>query len=254
MHTIYTLLIWLHISAGSVALLAFWLPVIARKGGATHRKFGNIYVYGMYTVAATAMLACLTLLLAPLVAHPEIVRLNALDIDAAIQRQRQAGFFLGLLALLLTSNLRHGILVLKARTERITLRTPSHLAMLGALLLASLFAISYGIWQSSALFIVFGSIALINSLQSLHYVFKRVLTPKHWVLEHLNNLLGAGIASHTAVLVVGAGSVLAKYIPANYQLLPWIAPGVIGGIGIALARRYYQQKFGVSRASISAAY
>src|SRR5207245_9038757 len=45
---------WLHIAAGAVALVLFWIPLIVRKGGTLHIRIGWAYVACMSCVVVTA--------------------------------------------------------------------------------------------------------------------------------------------------------------------------------------------------------
>ncbi len=46
---------WLHIVAGFLALLIFWIPIVTKKGGKTHNRIGWIYVYAMTIVSISAL-------------------------------------------------------------------------------------------------------------------------------------------------------------------------------------------------------
>src|SRR6266478_2601944 len=54
MASLFQSLRWVHISAGSIALILFWIPAIARKGGKTHIRAGWTYVVCMSVVVVTA--------------------------------------------------------------------------------------------------------------------------------------------------------------------------------------------------------
>ena len=45
----------IHIIAGFVALLVFWIPIVTRKGRKLHRTSGWIFVSSMATVSVTAL-------------------------------------------------------------------------------------------------------------------------------------------------------------------------------------------------------
>jgi len=40
-----------HIAAGAVALSVFWVPLVTKKGGRTHRRAGWVYVVAAATLA-----------------------------------------------------------------------------------------------------------------------------------------------------------------------------------------------------------
>ena len=51
-----------HVAAGAVALLVFWVPLVTKKGGRTHRRVGWVYVAAAATLAVTGFLLCIQLL------------------------------------------------------------------------------------------------------------------------------------------------------------------------------------------------
>src|SRR5260370_22583478 len=55
MPSLFQSLRWAHIAAGSIALILFWIPAIARKGGRTHIRAGWFYVACMSVVVVTAL-------------------------------------------------------------------------------------------------------------------------------------------------------------------------------------------------------
>ena len=57
MSAIHSSIVYVHIVAGAFALLLFWVPAIARKGGRLHVSAGRFYVWAMYTVAVSAFVA-----------------------------------------------------------------------------------------------------------------------------------------------------------------------------------------------------
>src|ERR1700739_696750 len=54
MANLFQSLRWVHIAAGSIALILFWIPAIAPKGGRTHIRAGWAYVVCMSAVVLTA--------------------------------------------------------------------------------------------------------------------------------------------------------------------------------------------------------
>src|SRR5271165_4345750 len=50
-----------HIAAGAVALLVFWVPLVTKKGGRTHRRVGWVYVGAAGTLALTGFWLCIQL-------------------------------------------------------------------------------------------------------------------------------------------------------------------------------------------------
>lgn len=242
--TLFDVSLVLHIVAGIVAIATFWLPTLARKGGPLHKQVGRYYSYAMYGVALSALLMCSVRLFSPLVLlPPELADATPGQLDRYAERSRMMGGFLGVLAVLVFANVRHGLLVLAAKNARTELRAPGHLTLLIVLFASGLAGAYIGLRNGFLLLQIFGPLAVVNAASMAHYSFKASLTPRQWVLEHLGNLLGAGIATHTAVLIFGSARIINDWIPKGYELVPWIAPGVIGLIATQIYRRHYQKRF-----------
>src|SRR4051812_45820336 len=56
-----SVLLGVHITAGALALLVFWIPLVTTKGGRMHRRAGFVYTLAAGTVAATGLVACVRL-------------------------------------------------------------------------------------------------------------------------------------------------------------------------------------------------
>ncbi|MBI2381994.1 MAG: hypothetical protein HYV16_14670 [Gammaproteobacteria bacterium] len=235
----------LHILGGAAGLITFWLPVAFRKGSPRHKQTGTWFVWGMTAAGLTGLAMSSWWLYEPMLrlarevqplAHPERAYLQV----------RLAGGFLGVLSLLLLANLRHGVLVLRAKQDRALLRRPAHLALQGSMALASLVAVLVGWRYQHTLMQVFGGIGLFSAFNTLRYCFKAQLSSREWWIEHLSMLITCGIAAHSAFFVFGASRVIGQLFTGSWQLVPWLAPTVIGVPAIILASRHYRRKFGAA--------
>ena len=59
---LYTFAKFLHIGAGTTALIGFWSAGMARKGGALHVRVGQIYLAAMSVVMVTGLIMASLLL------------------------------------------------------------------------------------------------------------------------------------------------------------------------------------------------
>jgi len=59
MDSLITTLRWIHIAAGTLALVLAPLAMLTVKGGRAHRRWGKIYFWSMAVVAATAVVIAL---------------------------------------------------------------------------------------------------------------------------------------------------------------------------------------------------
>ena len=48
-----------HIVTGSTGALAFWVPILARKGGAEHKRWGRVFTFAMLATGCCAVLMAL---------------------------------------------------------------------------------------------------------------------------------------------------------------------------------------------------
>lgn len=216
--SLYSALLILHIAAGSLSLSAFFVPMIAKKGGRWHRVAGRWFVYGMWTVIITALL---------------------LSIIIYRRKQVETALFFVFLALLTAGPLYYGIAILKHKKGGV----PRRLVVINLTLtvLTQIFAL-YLLITDSPLLIAFGIIGTIASMSKLTSHRKKIENPQHWIMEHISGMLITSIAAFTAFFSFGGRTVIGELLPGNWQLIPWILPTVLGVIAI----RYYKARYRVA--------
>ena len=104
-----------HILIGFAGLVAFWMPVVAKKGGRTHILAGRVFEWCGYYVAASALFACGRYLLIP---HHFAFTDRPGASAEELRRIQFAQFFLTLLAFLawiFLVQLRNGMRVVRTR-------------------------------------------------------------------------------------------------------------------------------------------
>ena len=215
-------LLVVHVVAGSAALLSMIVPMVTRKGAATHRRAGWVFVSGMATVSVTAFLLAAS---------------RALTDHTA--EGRQGGIFLFYVAILTAAGVSAGVRVLRAKH-----RTGAHtgawdIGIAAALVVASLAMAAYGFATGIALFRVFPLVGLLAGGGQLAYWLRAPSHPMHWWFEHMSQMLGSSIAAVTAFLVVNAERV---GLPAD-SLAVWIGPALIGAPAIIVWTTYYRRLF-----------
>ena len=72
-YTLFEVLVTLHIITGAVGLISFWVPVIGKKGGRSHRRFGTLFTLMMLATGTVAVGIALTTLYDPVGTHPHLV-------------------------------------------------------------------------------------------------------------------------------------------------------------------------------------
>lgn len=238
----YTANLWIHIGFAMAALVLFWVPVFTKKGHLNHKKFGHYYKTAMYTVAATGVVMSLMVIISPLAVKPEYA--NHEDPEWLIGMLRSFSLFLIYLALLTFVSTRQGLAALYAKDDRTQLRKFHHLAPIWLLVIGGIALFTNGLHQQQTLHIAFGILGVVLGSSMLRYCLRANIAHRQWILEHIGNMIGSGIAAYTAFLTFGGRTLFSDL--GQWQLLFWIAPGVIGGIASYLVCKHYAVKLGIA--------
>ncbi len=245
MYVLHQTLLISHIIMGIIAMVAFWIPLIAAKGGLVHRQSGTIYAISMYIVSSFGIVMSIMSYADPIGTHIQYATLTTEQQTQAIQQTQALSMLLVTLSLLVFCNLHHGLQVLKAKDSRSKLKTPLHI---GALLGLACFGANLfyqGLSREIVIYWVFGALSMYSAYGMLHYIFKSQLKTREWMIEHLAYICGSGIGLYTAFAAVGGRHWLAEFFPGQSQLVFWIGPGVFGGIAITIASYRFTKRFRV---------
>jgi len=242
---IHQFLFYLHVACGSVGLVVFWLPMLSKKGSPFHKTFGKVFSYGMFAVAISGIVMSVMVLIDPAAIRAPDPELNEQAIQQFSERARQTSAFLLMLSLLVFTNVKHSLLVLKAKQDRRILKNFNHIASISLLLLIGLSIGYFGFTSGNTLFIVFSILCIISSGNLFFYVFKKNIKKREWLIEHLGNIIGAGIGAYTAFFAFGGRRFLAEIFTGQLQVVPWILPGVVGGIAITYLSKKYRNQYRV---------
>ncbi len=251
MQLIHNFTFYIHISFGICALLVFWVPVFARKGSLDHKRFGRFFAIAMYALAFSGLVMSGIDLASPLSGHPQAADASAERLAAMAANIRLFAYFLFSLSILVLATTRQGWLVILNREDRSVLRTPLHIGLCAALIVAGVVLSGVGFYTGEFLFMIFGALEVWVGINQLRYAFKEKLGPKEWWVEHLGGLTASGIAAYTAFFVFGGNQLISQIFSgsmASVQIFLWVAPGVIGGVAIAVLSRQYTRRFASMRA------
>jgi len=219
METLQKLFLYIHIAAGFTALTVGIVPMIARKGSRLHVSTGRIFVWAMYLVAATAVLI---FFLKPY--RPFLLYLA----------------FIGVFSFYLTYS---GVRSVQGKAD--FQATVGDWLAAGIALRAGLVMLGLSLWNFTnsqtflgILYAVFGGFITVIAFRDVQKFRKKVTSDKMaWFFLHISRIVGAYIATFTAFCVVNADRV--AFI---HPLVVWVAPGLIGGIGIARWITYHRRK------------
>ena len=220
------LILYLHIAGGSAALLSMFIPMVAPKGGTTHRRAGWVFVSGMTLVSITAL------------------ALSAARYFLDPRPQAKAfALFLFYVALLTGNAVSVGVRVLRTKKRTGPHTHPLDVGLASVLTLASAAMAAYGVNTSQPLFAAFSILGLVSGVQGLYYWLRTPTDRMHWWFRHMSAMLGACIAATTAFLVVNAP--LAG-LPRT-SIIVWLAPTIVGTPAIAIWTAYYKRRFASPR-------
>jgi hypothetical protein len=233
---------WLHIAVGSLALIAFWIPAAASKGGRLHVKIGWFYAICMAIVVATAFMMSGMAFAAPLRVRHFTQTLSASEAAQFIRDSREMAFFLAYLGGVTLAAGSQGIRVLQTRRNPQSLRMPFAFALNAIVVLAAITSLALGIHEHKTIFMAMSVVGFIVGGGNLSYLL-RTHSRMDWWYQHLSSMIGTGIAGYTAFIVFGGRHIFAPLVGSQYFIVLWILPTVIGSLAITLATAYYKRKF-----------
>jgi len=228
----------IHVVFGFAGLAAFWIPIFARKGAATHVRFGKIFVWSAYIVLAGAALALAN-------------RFVSLSLEGVGPSDNPGLYafmiFLAYLTLVTFVTVRHGMVVLRHKRDPAAVRTTLNATLAYAAIAASSGLVLYAIIASPPNIIVLLALSPIGfgvGTSNLRYMRNPPGSPRAWMYEHLGAMLGAGIAFHTAFAVFGSAQLFDIGLSGWLAVVPWVAPAAIGIPASIIWTRHYRRKFG----------
>ena len=213
-------LIAAHIVTGSTGAIAFWVPVIGRKGGVNHARWGKVFAYAMMATGSFAVCMSLMTLVDPFGTHPHL----ADRFDANFIR----GLF-GWMMLhtgILTINLAwYGWLAIRNKGRHALNRHPLNIALQYAVIAAALACAVDGWFIGQYLMIGIAVVGVATGLTNLWFIHKPRVERADWLKEHIKALVGAGISVYTAFMAFGSVRVFPEL-----ALHPgmWSVPLIVG--------------------------
>ncbi|MEM1102929.1 MAG: hypothetical protein AAGH48_02350 [Pseudomonadota bacterium] len=217
-HEVHSFLVGCHIVAGATGAIAFWAPVIGKKGGAVHKMAGRVFVWAMVTVGLFAVGMSLTTLYAPVETHPDF------DFPEPVLRA-VFGWMMLYLAILTINLAWYGRACVLNKSRHEANRHWANLALQGALLVAAANTAVRGVGMGEPLLAAFSLVGFATVATNCFFIFSKAPSAFAWLREHLKGLVGAGISVYTAFFAFGA----VRLAP-DLALSPllWAAPLTIG--------------------------
>jgi hypothetical protein len=188
-----------HIVVGTIGLLSFWVPVVARKGGVLHRNWGRVFTYAMLAVGSLAVCIATCTLLAPIETHPHLEHTFGAPLIRGI-----FGWMMLYLAILTVNLAWYGWLCVRNKREVAANREWRNLALQGLLLVTATNCAWHGYLLRQPLMMGIAVIGFATVATNLWFLYGPAPSPHAWLREHVKALVGAGISVYTAFFAFGA--------------------------------------------------
>lgn len=241
-HFIHQSAFYLHVTTGCVALIIFWLPILAKKGSAKHKQYGRYFVNAMLAIAISGFVMTTLVLFDPLAVRLPAETLTQSQLAKLALNNRLFAGFLFMLSLLVFNTTRYAMAVLDAKERRETLRRFKVVFPFVLQIICASIMLFIGSRYGQPLFQVFAVLCLVNSMTSLKYIYKQDVPKRSWLIEHLSAILGSGIGAYTAFFVFGGSRLFSVFVGQNGQLILWVLPGVLGTIATVIYKKRYRQQ------------
>lgn len=232
--TFFETLIGAHIVFGATGLLAFWVPVLSRKGGRHHRKWGKVFAITMLATGAIATGMSTLTILDPVGTHPQLT--HAPEWIRAI-----FGWMMLCLAVLTVNLAWYGWQCIRNQTNHRANRDWRNLWLQAVLVLAACAVAHEGWLLRQPLMYGVTALGFATVGTNLWFIFNRSPGANDWLKEHIKASVGAGISVYTAFFAFGA----VRTFPAlALHPILWAIPLTVG-----LALILYHQR-SVSRGAL----
>jgi hypothetical protein len=188
-----------HITTGAVGLVLFWIPVIGKKGGAAHRRYGMLYSRLMLVTASMAFCMALTTLLNPLPTHPKQVAL-------AWPQWRIEGIFgwmMMYLAILTVHLVWHGVATIRNKKQHDANRHWANVGLNVLVIIAAVYCAYRGWLIDETLMMAFSLVGVASGITNLWFIYREPSSRMAYQLEHVKSIVGSGISVYTAFMAFG---------------------------------------------------
>jgi hypothetical protein len=219
---LFDLFLGIHIVTGAIGVVAFWFPVLAKKGGPLHRKGGTVFYWCMLITGSSAIgMSLLTLVATPDLHH------GIADKDFV---RGIFGWMMLYLAILTVSLAWHGMVVVKNKADHAANRRGIDVPLQVITILAAINCAVQGWMIGQVLMLGMAVIGVASGVTNLVYTYGPAPTHREMQKEHLKALVGAGISVYTAFSAFGSVR-FAPWLALNPVM--WSVPLTIG-VGIIL--------------------
>jgi hypothetical protein len=222
---LYPLLVLVHGGLGALALATFWTAGLARKGSPLHRAAGKAYLLAMAALLAAALPMCLLIL-----SRGKVV----------------VGSFLAYLLLITVTSTWTSWRAIRDKRDWARYTGPAYRTLAWLNLAGGLGIAAVGLLKAQSMQLVivsFSLIGIVSFFSMRRFARQAPVDPRWWLRQHLNAMLGNGVATHIAFLSIGLPKLLPMLAGPVLQNLAWLGPlGVAAAAGSWLSRKYLPRR------------
>lgn len=217
--TAYQLTLYLHVGLGVAALLTFWMAALAKKGSGPHKLAGKAYVLVMVGLLLPAV---------------------PLSWRALQHFSLSFGLFLFYLLLITGTALWRAWTAVRRKRDFAAYAGAGFRRLGWANIAGGASVLGIGAVTAQPILIGFSAVGILSGRGMLKLAETGPAHPRWWMAEHIGAVLGCGVATHIAFLLIG----LPRLLPAGWhgpalQTFSWLAPLVVS----ALAGRWLGRKY-----------
>ena len=235
-----------HVAAGVAGLVAFWVPMLTRKGGRAHKVAGRVFAICVLYAAGTGLALSLWAVIHPpgFFGDPGAQRIDPEDLQIAIAHARFLYSITGFLAISVLAGTLLGVRIAQTHRQPERLAAPAVKVALGLLGVWSVGLVAFGVWHLIAtpssghplaggggrygVSVLVGLIGIWGFSTDVQYIRRAGSEPAVWLPKHMECMLGAGIGFHAAALFFGVNVLLDLGLEGAMRFAPLVLPFVIG--------------------------
>ncbi|MEM6460543.1 MAG: hypothetical protein AAF724_01360 [Pseudomonadota bacterium] len=236
LYLLFKLLIAIHITTGAPGLIAFWIPIAAKKGSIRHSWWGRFFSVAMLITATAACMMSLLSIYAPMETHPHLVshpEFSDPELVTAIFGWMM--LYLGILTLNLTW---YGWQCAANKRDHKRNREWINWTLQAVLTIAAVNCAYRGLAIGQPMMVGISFVGFATVATNMWFLMKRTPGPVDWLLEHIKGIVGTGISVYTAFFAFGA----VRLMP-QLALAPalWAVP-LVTGLAIIFYHRWKVSK------------
>jgi hypothetical protein len=211
--------LYTHAGLGTIALLSFWVAALAKKGSAPHKLAGKAYALVMAGLLLPAI---------------------PLSWRAFMHFSTVFGLFLFYLLLITASVLWRAWSAVRRKRDFASYANANFRRLAWANIAGGAAILGVGAAMAQPVLLGFSVVGILAGRGMLRLAQEGPAHARWWMAEHIDAILGCGVATHIAFLLIGLPRLLPEaWNGPTLQTASWLAPLVVS----AIARRVLAKKY-----------